>query len=415
MLIEEEVLKLIKPDEGEKQRLEKILQQVMERLKGLDVEVEGSFRKGTWLKGDTDLDVFVFYPKEVGKEYLREKAIKELISRFSDYNYTIAYAEHPYLILNVDDVEVDIVPALKISSGSEAITAADRTPFHTKFVTEHLDEKGKDEVRLLKRFLKGIGAYGAEIKVQGFSGYVAELLVIYYGSFRNTLINASKWIPPVKIHIVEPAKSFTEPLQIPDPVDPKRNAASAVSLEKLATFSLAARYYLRNPSIDFFFPKDKEYDKIKGDVLLVHVILEEKVVEDILWGQVWRNVERIRNVLSDRGFKVIDVSAWGDTEKVTIAVQLESKSLSKYYLNVGPYFYQWEHVDKFIERNENVWVGKDGRLYAIREKKETEAEEVLKKIITFKHKFRLEIEELKEVKKDPWLMRFLRKTPPWLK
>jgi tRNA adenylyltransferase (EC 2.7.7.25) len=54
-------------------------------------------------------------------------------------------------------------------------------------VISNLHREQKDEVRLLKKFMKGIGVYGAEIKVKGFSGYVAELLVYFYDSFRNVL------------------------------------------------------------------------------------------------------------------------------------------------------------------------------------------------------------------------------------
>jgi len=35
----------------------------------------------------------------------------------------------------------------------------------------------KDDVRLLKQFLQSNSVYGAEIAKQGFSGYVAEVLV----------------------------------------------------------------------------------------------------------------------------------------------------------------------------------------------------------------------------------------------
>ena len=409
------MLKLIKPSDEDKKRLEGIAQQVLDRLKGLDAEIEGSFRKGTWLKGDTDLDIFVFYPKEVGKEYLKEKALNELLSRVKDLNYTIAYAEHPYIILKIEGVEVDIVPALKLNSGEEAITAADRTPFHTRFITSKLDERGKDEVRLLKRFLKGIGVYGAEIKIKGFSGYVSELLIVYYGSFINVLKEASKWVHPVRVEIVKPKKEFTEPLQIPDPVDPKRNASSAVSLKSLVTFILASRYYLRKPSLDFFFPKDRKYDKIKGDVLILKLEFKNNVVEDILWGQVWRNVEKLRNTISNAGFKLIDINAWGNENEVYIGIQVESKNIGKYYLNIGPMYYQIEHVDKFIQLNENVWVGEDGRLYSIKERKESELEEIIKKNLNFKYSFTLEMNWLTNAGDDPWISKFLLKTPPWLK
>ncbi|MFP3259689.1 MAG: CCA tRNA nucleotidyltransferase [Sulfolobus sp.] len=414
-MIEEEVLKLIKPNEEDKKRLEEIVQQVLDRLKGLDAEVEGSYRKGTWLKGDTDLDIFVFYPKEVGKEYLKEKALNELLTRVRDLNYTIAYAEHPYIIVKIEGVEVDIVPALRLNSGEEAITAADRTPFHTRFITSKLDERRKDEVRLLKRFLKGIGVYGAEIKVKGFSGYVSELLIVYYGSFINVLKEASKWKHPVRVEIVKQKRGFSEPLQIPDPVDPKRNASSAVSLKSLVTFILASRYYLRKPSLDFFFPKDKKYDKIKGDVLILKLKFKNTVVEDILWGQVWRNVEKLRNVITNAGFRLIDINAWGNESEVYIGIQVESKNIGKYYLNIGPMYYQIEHVDKFIQFNENVWVGEDGRLYSIKERKESELEEIARKNLNFKHPFTLEVNWLTNVGDDPWINKFLLKTPPWLK
>jgi tRNA nucleotidyltransferase (CCA-adding enzyme) len=65
--------------------------------------------------------------------------------------------------------------------------------------------------------------------------------------------------------------------------------------------------------------------------------------------------------------------------------------------------------------NENVWVGKDGRLYSVKERKEYDVFEILKRTISFKYKYKLEFETLKEVKDDPWLHRFLRKTPSWLK
>jgi tRNA nucleotidyltransferase (CCA-adding enzyme) len=43
------------------------------------------------------------------------------------------------------------------------------------------------EVRLLKKFMKGTGVYGAEIKIGGFSGYLCELLILKYRSFAQTI------------------------------------------------------------------------------------------------------------------------------------------------------------------------------------------------------------------------------------
>lgn len=388
-MIEEEVLKIIKPTEEDKKGIEKVLEIIRERLNKLDFEVEGSFRKGTWLRQDTDIDVFVFYPKDVGKEYLERNALNDIINRIKDLDYTLAYAEHPYVIVNINNVEVDIVPALRVESGDKAITAVDRTPFHTKYVTSHLDERGKDEVRLLKRFMKGIGVYGAELKVQGFSGYATELLIIYYGNFRKVLEEASKWKHPIKIELTKPMKIFSEPLIIPDPVDPKRNVTAAVSLKNIATFSIAAKYYLKNPSIEFFFPSKKVEEKVKGDVLILRLNLDEKSSEDIVWGQIKRSVNKIERALKQYGFRVIDVQAWGDTNNITIAVQLESKNIGQYYLNIGPQYYSGT-IEDFIQKNDNIWVGEDGRLYSIKERKEYDAETIAKKNIVLKVKYNIE-------------------------
>ncbi|MCH4815150.1 MAG: CCA tRNA nucleotidyltransferase [Saccharolobus sp.] len=412
-MIEEEVLKIIKPTEEDKKGIEKVLEIIRERLNKLDFEVEGSFRKGTWLRQDTDVDVFVFYPKDVGKEYLERNALNDIINRIKDLDYTLAYAEHPYVIVNINNVEVDIVPALRVESGDKAITAVDRTPFHTKYVTSHLDERGKDEVRLLKRFMKGIGVYGAELKVQGFSGYATELLVIYYGSFRKVLEAASKWKHPIKIELTKPMRAFSEPLIIPDPVDPRRNVTAAVSLKNIATFSIAAKYYLKNPSMEFFFPSKKVEEKIKGDVLILRLNLDEKSSEDIIWGQIKRSVNKIERALKQSGFRVIDIQAWGDTSNIVIAVQLESKNIGQYYLNIGPQYYS-ETIDDFIQKNDNIWVGEDGRLYSIKERKEYNAEAIAKKNIVLKVKYNIESYWLQNTE-DQQIMKFLRKTPTWLK
>src|SRR5206468_712277 len=103
---------------------------------------------------------------------------------------------------------------------------------------------------------EGIGVYGAEAKVLGFSGYLCELLILKYASFRGVLDSSLSWRPGTVI-VLEgpPARTFPEPLIVVDPVDPNRNVASAVGIEQLATFVHAAREYLAAPSERFFFPR----------------------------------------------------------------------------------------------------------------------------------------------------------------
>src|SRR5207247_7141035 len=72
-------------------------------------------------------------------------------------------------------------------------SATDRTPYHTEFMQTHLTPELRLEARLLKKFAKGIGAYGAEIKLGGFSGMLIDTLALYYHSFMETIRQASSW------------------------------------------------------------------------------------------------------------------------------------------------------------------------------------------------------------------------------
>jgi len=50
-------------------------------------------------------------------------------------------------------------------------------------MTQKLSNSLKEEVRILKKFFFHIDVYGAEIAKEGFSGYVSEVLISYFGSF----------------------------------------------------------------------------------------------------------------------------------------------------------------------------------------------------------------------------------------
>ena len=120
----------------------------------------------------------------------------------------------------------------------------------------HADPVAATEVRLLKAWTGGIGVYGAEAKIRGFSGYLCELLVLKHSTFRGVLQAATSLRPGAKIEFETAAtRQFPEPLVVVDPVDGNRNVASAVSGEQLATFVHASREYLTKPSDRFFFPR----------------------------------------------------------------------------------------------------------------------------------------------------------------
>src|SRR5438309_1430809 len=172
---------------------------------------------------------------------------------------------------------------------------SDRTPLHVDYVLGRVKEGQTDEIRLLKAWAEGIGVYGAEAKILGFSGYLCELLVLKYGTFRGVLEGSLAWRPGNVLELDRQAsRTFPEPLTVVDPVDPNRNVASAVSVEQLATFVHAAREYLQRPSERFFFPRPlkplslsrlRTMAKKRAGGLLAISVPAPSVTEDVLHPQ----------------------------------------------------------------------------------------------------------------------------------
>ena len=161
----------------------------------------------------------------------------------------------PMFMPSIDGFDVDLVPCYLIENAACIKSAVDRTPFHTQYLSARIAGL-EDEVLLLKQFMKGIGVYGSELKVGGFSGYLAELLILRYGSFTDTLKAASSWRPGEIIDLERHSTvRHDEPLIVIDPVDPARNVAAALTLDKMLQFAAASRCFLKNPDICFFFPE----------------------------------------------------------------------------------------------------------------------------------------------------------------
>jgi len=380
-LLERSVLDKVRPTEEEYEKLERVygavkrvVEEELER-EGVEgkVTLQGSAAKDTWLRGHLELDVFVLFPPKT-KEWLKVVALKVLeraAQRLGAYEFK--YAEHPYIHLTVEGVEVDLVPAFEVKSGDEPITAVDRTPFHTRWVKSKLDEMGKgarDEVRLLKAFFKGIGVYGAEVKVEGFSGYVTELLIIAYGGFAEALAAMSSWKPKV---FVDPGnhdnkawylRRFSSPLIIPDPVDPKRNAAAAVSLKSLALASLAAWRYHTNPSPRFYFRPPPPKVKTVRPTYVIKIPVVPNNPPETIWGELKRGARSIISALKREGFTITRYQCWSDEEKeAVIAVESLNDRLPEECLRTGPPVWEKEHLNSFLTAHDKPsagpWVGED--------------------------------------------------------
>ena len=388
-VIMREVIEEIRPTEEERafveglmKELEELAEEKIEEL-GLDVRpyFVGSLAKDTYLAGDHDVDLFLAFPLNTPLEELRERGLElgRAIAESLD-SYEIAYAEHPYVRARYRGVKVDLVPCYDVKSWRDVKTAVDRSILHNRWVVENLNGRN-DEVRLLKRFLKGINAYGSEIYIRGFSGYLAEILVIKYGSFlevlknadfmlRQKIIDPGNWLrrePAIARKTVKREVEEDRPLVVIDPVDPRRNVAANLSWEKYGIFYFKSHQFLESPSRDFFFPKGKpkggylEELRRKGTHLVTLIFQPPELVDDVLLPQLERSARGFEKALQREGFNVLGWNV-GRMGRAFIMLEVDRRERERVRIKPGPEFFTDRGWD-FYSKNERVWItGK--RLYS---------------------------------------------------
>ncbi|AJC71763.1 MAG: CCA tRNA nucleotidyltransferase [Thermococcus sp.] len=392
----ERVLQSIRPTDEERAFVEALMKELRtiaeEKINELGLDVKpyfvGSLAKDTYLAGDHDVDLFLAFPLETPLEELREKGLElgEAIAEKLD-SYEIAYAEHPYVRAKYRGVSVDLVPCYDVKDWRDVRTAVDRSILHTRWVNGNL--KGRnDEVRLLKRFLKGINAYGSEIYVRGFSGYLAEILIIKYGSFlevlekadfmlRQKVIDPAGWLrrePEVAMKTVRRETKEDRPLIVIDPVDPRRNVSANLSWERYGIFYFKAHQFLENPSEEFFFGKTGTKGSYlaelrrKGTHLVTLMFPKPDLVDDILLPQLERSAKGFERALSREGFRVLSWDVGHRSGKAFVMLEVDRRERERVTIKPGPEFFTERGWD-FYRKNEKVWIiGK--RLYAEKRVKE---------------------------------------------
>jgi len=326
----------------------------------LKVTLGGSFAKGTWLDNDTDIDFFVMIEQTVDRKEFEELGKKVGYHALKKYKPYLRYSEHPYVEGKVDGIRVNIVPCYKVEKNRWK-SAADRSPYHTDFMQKMLNEFLKSQVRVLKLFLKSIGTYGSQISISGFSGYVTEVLILKYGSFRNVLQTFAELVPNYVISIDTPDEKiiskFKSPIIIIDPIDANRNLGAAISADCVAKFVLASRHFLKDPSFEFFKvshkPNAKTITQIKSNLLVVEFKIQRRS-PDIIWGQLKRKLASISKQLENARFEIIKTFCFTDEqERAAFIFMSEVAKLPKLTVNDGPEIFLGAETDAFIKKRKS--------------------------------------------------------------
>lgn len=353
MSVEERAIKKVLPTEEEEEHLRSVVLELKAVLasrieeRGLDARpiLVGSVAKGTHLH-DAEIDMFVAFSPDTPRAVLEKEGLA--LGKILDEGVRM-YAEHPYTRGRYRGTEVEVVPCYRITHATQRMTAVDRTPLHADYVIGHLRDGQENQVRVLKAFSEGVGVYGAEAKVRGFSGYLCELLVLRYGSFRAVLEAAQGWHPGEVLDLgVSASRAFEEPLVVVDPIDGRRNVASAVSLQQMAVFAHAAKSFLAKPSERFFFPaprkpwtvaKLRAALKRRGTSLLLVAIPAPDITDDVLYPQIRKAGFAVADLLRREDFVVRDARFDRTPDEIVLAFELRGGSLPRVRRHEGPPFW----------------------------------------------------------------------------
>ncbi|MBU3904595.1 MAG: CCA tRNA nucleotidyltransferase [Nanoarchaeota archaeon] len=358
----------------------------------------GSVSKNTWLPNKNELDLFLLFKPSVPRSKLEKDGLElanEIISTMKG-KADKKYSEHPYLCGKIkfgrSTFDVDVVPCYDIKNLKKIKSAVDRTPHHVKYVKKKL--LLPDDVRLLKQFCKANGIYGADVKTNGFSGYLCELMIIHYGKFSNLIKEAVKWRVPMvltmnKTNKIKLVEKFEHPFIVIDPVDSNRNVAAAVSPENFYKFVHFVKKFNDNPSEKLFFPAEKKPYTIveiekkmkeRGTWWYMIGFKKPEIPEDTLYPQMKRGLNSVQKILEHHGFSVMRKDLWlGDSCIYLFEMDVwTTPSITK---NIGPNVYT-KHAENFLKhyKERNIFIEGDEWVVEL-EKEYTIALHLLKDLI----------------------------------
>ena len=429
MKLLKEVVNGIKPSEDyEKEIFNKvadIIKKINKRLKDCKAVLGGSGAKKTSLK-TFDADIFVKFNYSKYKDRsnelsdILEKALKRIFKKI-----TRLHGSRDYFQLNFGKFNFEIIPILDIKKAEQAKNITDVSPLHAKWVLKSMKikdfqdtknakrlvhKKFQDDIRLAKQFCKAQGVYGAESHIMGFSGYICEVLSIYYGSFLKFARNAAKWKDKEVIDAAGYYKrkdvfrelntsKLNSPLIVIDPVQADRNAAAALSSENFDRFRNACKKFLKKPSKTYFEEKEfsiekiKEKNKSKKTTFLVVKPLKGKV--DVIGCKLVKTLDFIDKELIKNDFKVFEYG-WNWDKEVIFYFVLDKKILAEKVERAGPLLKLKEHVSRFKKKHKKTVV-KKGRIFALDRRRFREPEKLIKSLFNNKY-LKEKVKDIKFIK-----------------
>ena len=404
------ILSQITPNQQERLEFKRITAEFLKLLNGKLTDARavlgGSGAKDTWLAGNHDIDVFVLF--DYKKFHLKSNELSDFLEKklqraFPSANLSRVHGSRDYFQMHYGNFFFEIIPILKISKAEQAVNITDVSLLHAKWVNAKA-KKLKDEIRLAKQFCRAQQVYGAESYIGGFSGYVLEILIVNYGSFNKLLQASAQWknkeVVDVEHHyrgkdaLFEINSSKHSPLVVIDPVDKSRNAAAALTMEKISLFKKKAVQYLKKPGDSFFIKQEMSIDswkqKYPQQIVLQVQVLEISGKRDVVGSKLLKAFVFLCDKLKQ--FGLID-AGWEWNQFYFV---LKQQELDEFTERVGPPLKMKEDVLNFKKKNKETYL-KGGKIFAKVKIKNRQLDLVLKDLIKEPY-FKEKVKEVKDWK-----------------
>ncbi|MFW9833027.1 MAG: hypothetical protein ACFFEK_03445 [Candidatus Thorarchaeota archaeon] len=366
------------------------------------IEAQGSTgRKQTQLRDAADVDLFVGLRPEDYSNILekplpeRRNELDELmnsmvgewfepaVSKLQTTNVQKAYSQHPYLSLEIMNLEIDILGCFDIDSKALSengpITAVDRTVHHTRYVADRLTDQKRDDVRIFKSFVKASHAYGDRCAVgrMGITGVALELLVLVSDSL-NHAFNSLKKLDEIPIDPLDrPLKILRENpafrddyLILIDPTDHQRNIASSFTprayewvkyrINKLVDISQTGRddkmlemtlqTSIPTKELPGWLKKHAIAREFKSDGRKHYTVLRDKLYS--IANKIQLNLQYERTGEPRFGETLFEVYFEGDN--YVIGILTEAPEISEKFVRRGPPTEMVEACDEFRKKHPEV-------------------------------------------------------------
>ncbi len=373
-----------------------------------DVFHGGSSAKGTFLKGNFDVDLFVRFDLKKYGEFSSELSdiLHRPLERATSGNFERLHGSRDYFQHRHAwkfPINFEVVPVLRISRAEEAKNVTDCSPLHVLWLKDKMSKKPglvKQSVAT-KLFLKSIGAYGAESYIKGFSGHVVDILTVSFGSFEALLRDSMSW---EKHHVIDVEGYYRDkghvlqsldeskvgPLIVIDPIQADRNAAAALSKEKLEMFRSSAKEFLAHPKMSFFTVKKFSLSSLKKDSVphcqrIIIKLMPCVGKKDVVGSKLLKLYDNLVKGLKRAGFDIFD-SGWAwPNSNAYIWLYITKNSISYIKKNPeivreGPPLDHKQDVKRFKEKNPNNF-RHGNRIYARVPRKVNDYMEIIHKTI----------------------------------